>query len=239
MIIHNSFRLSLLGAFFLVAAVVSTAAQSSLFNIPTTDVLERGLSYVEADFDAHFSRNRSDRWQSVGFMAVRGVGKRVEIGVNGYLIRSGPSFEPFELQPNLKFNVYSNESTGVSVSAGAIGYLPLKRRFRDTASVSIYAIASKQFSGDRSPRLTGGVYQIVGATPDSSASRGFLVGIEQPVMKKLSFIADWNTGKNRFGYAAAGFGLAVSKKGYLSSAYYFGNQGRGNNFLGIYYGLTF
>ena len=72
-----------------------------------------------------------------------------------------------------------------------------------------------------------------------------LIGLVAPllgvfiVIRRLSLIADWNTGKNRFGYAAAGFGLAVSKKSYLSSAYYFGNQGRGNNSFGIYYGLTF
>jgi len=33
--------------------------------------------------------------------------------------------------------------------------------------------------------------------------------------------------------------FAASKRRYLSTAYYFGNEGRGNNFLGIYYGVSF
>lgn len=239
MFIPNSYRPSILGAFVLIAAVVSTTAQSSLFNIPTTDILDRGSTYVEADLDAHFAPDPSDRWQSVGFMAVRGVSRRLEVGVNGYAVRAGQTFEPFEIQPTLKFRLYENESLGVSISTGAIGNLPFRRKFRENASVSFYAVASKQFAGGRSPRITGGGYQIIGSTPGSTASRGFLVGYEQPVMDRLSLIADWSTGKNRFGYAAAGFGLAVSKKSYLSSAYYFGNQGRGNNSFGIYYGLTF
>ena len=239
MFIPNSLRLFFFGAFILVGAVVFTTAQSSLFNIPTTDVLDRGLTYLEADLDTHFAQNISDKWQSVGFMVVHGMSRRLEVGVNGYAVRAGQTFEPFELQPNLKFKLYDNESSGLSISTGAIGYLPFRKRFRENASVSFYALASKQFDGDRSPRLTGGGYQIIGSTPGSTASRGFLVGFEQPVMERLSLIADWNTGKNRFGYAAAGFGLAVSKKSYLSSAYYFGNQGRGNNSFGIYYGLTF
>jgi hypothetical protein len=57
--------------------------------------------------------------------------------------------------------------------------------------------------------------------------------------RKLSFTADWKTGKNRFGYAAAGLGVTLSKRTLLYTAYYFGNEGRGNNSFGIYYGISF
>ena len=85
----------------------------------------------------------------------------------------------------------------------------------------------------------GAFVGLLGATPDSSDSRGFLLGVEQPVHKRVSLIADWNTGKNRFGYAAAGVGITLTEQSYLYSAYYFGNEGRANNSLGIYYGFSF
>lgn len=220
-------------------AVPTASAQSSLFSIPTASVLEPGETYLEADFEANFARLRQDRWQYLGVMAVRGVNRRFEIGLNAYATRSADGFEPLELQPNFKLRVYENESTGVSAAAGAIGYLPLKSKFRQSAAVSVYAVASKQFSGDKAPQITGGAYQLVGATPDGTASRGFLVGLEQPLFKRTTFIADWNSGRNRFGYAAAGLGVALTKRSSLYSAYYFGNEGRGNNFLGIYYSHTF
>jgi len=217
----------------------STAAQSSLFNIPTTDTLERGETYIEADFDANLARVREDRWQSFGGMAVRGISKRFEVGVNAYAVRSADRFEPVEIQPNAKWKVYGNEDNGFSFATGIIGYLPISKGFHRIANLSVYAVASKQFASERAPRVTGGVYQLLGATPDKSDSRGFLIGIEQPLFKRTTFIGDWKSGKNRFGYGAAGFGVALTKRSAIYTAYYFGNEGRGNNFLGVYYSRTF
>src|SRR5688500_3592826 len=90
--------------------------QSSLFSIPTTDVLEKGSTYFEADFDANLFRPSAERWQSFGAMVIRGVGRRSEIGLNVYSVRTSGGFEPLELQPNFKFNVYQNESNGFSLS---------------------------------------------------------------------------------------------------------------------------
>ncbi len=44
---------------------------------------------------------------------------------------------------------------------------------------------------------------------------------------------------NAFGYAAAGLGLTLPRDSYLYAGYSFGNQGRGNNWLGVYFGRTF
>lgn len=226
-------------ALFFIQFSSTASAQSSLFNIPTADVLSNGETYLEADFDVHFARNRNGGWQSYGFFGVYGTGKKSEIGLNAYVVRSENGFEPVELQPNFKYQVYNNETSGVSVSTGAIGYLPLTKRFGRDASASVYAVAAKQFNGRRAPRFTGGGYQMLGAGKDEESTRGFLLGVEQPINSRVTLIADWNSGKNRLGYAAAGIGIAPTKRSYLSSAYYFGNEGRGNNFLGIYYGFSF
>lgn len=224
---------------FFAASAGAVQAQSSLFNIPTADVLSEGEKYIEVDFDAHFAKYRNGGWQSLGFLGVYGVNDRAEVGLNAYSTRGADGFETVELQPNFKIKAYENESLGLTVSTGAIAYLPLNRRFVKDATVSVYALASKSFKKDRTPSFTAGAYQLVGSNPDSAGTRGFLLGFEQPLHKRLSFIADWNTGKNRFGYAAAGLGLTLTKRSYLYSAYYFGNEGRANNSFGIYYGLSF
>jgi len=215
------------------------SAQSSLFNIPTSDVVGRNQIYLEADFDAHLDLYEKGGWQSYGFLGVYGTSNKTEVGLNGYFGRSADGLVPLELQPNFKFQAYNNESKGVAVALGTVAYIPLTKRFARDATASVYAVASKKFKNRWTPKLTGGAYQLIGVKEDGSGKRGFLIGIEQPVFERVTFVADWNTGKNRFGYAAAGVGLALTKRSYLWSAYYFGNQGRTNNSLGIYYGYSF
>ena len=213
-------------------------AQSSLFNIPTTDTLSKGERYVEFDFDAHFARYRNGGWQSYGGMVIYGLNNRSEIGVNAYATRFDGRFGAIEIQPNFKFKAYQNERLGITVSGGAIGYIPVKGgRFRDS-QVSTYAVAAKSFSSAWAPRLTGGAYELFGKDR-GEARRGLIFGVEQPIHKRVTLIADWNTAKNRFGYAAAGVGVTLTKRSYLYSAYYFGNEGRANNSFGLYYGYSF
>jgi hypothetical protein len=229
-----------LAAIVFVLSISHTAsAQSSLFSVPTSDVVGKDQFYFETDFDTHFGSYDKGGWQSYGLFGVYGTSKKTEIGLNGYLVRGADGLEPVELQPNFKFQAYNNESKGVAVAVGTIAYIPLAKRVIHDAIASVYGVASKKFKSEWSPRVTGGGYQLIGAGSDSGSKRGFLLGLEQPVHKRLSFIADWNSGKNRFGYAAAGFGLTLTKRSYLWTAYYFGNQGRANNSLGIYYGYSF
>jgi hypothetical protein len=214
------------------------AAQSSLFNIPTADTLGKGERYVEFDFDSHFANYRDGGWQSYGGMGIYGLNNRTEIGVNAYATRSHNGFGSIEIQPNFKFKAYQNERLGLTVSGGAIGYIPVKGgRLRDT-QVSAYAVATKSFSNDWAPRLTGGAYELLGRDR-GEARRGLMFGVEQPIHKRITLILDWNTEKNRFGYAAAGVGLTLAKRSYIYSAYYFGNEGRSNNSFGLYYGYSF
>lgn len=217
----------------------SAWAQSSLFNIPTSDVIDTGTLYLEADFDARLARYRDGGWQSYGVLGVYGVKKKVEIGMNAYLVRSSAGIEPIELQPNFKIKLFDDESRGLSLSGGAIAYLPVSRQMRSGSVASVYVVASKQLETGWAPRLSLGGYQLIGSKRDSGSKRGLLLGVEQPVYKGLSFIAGWNSGKNRFGYAAVGIGVAVTKRSYLSSAYYFGNESRSNDSFGLYYGMTF
>lgn len=228
---------SLLFTLFLCGS--GAAAQTSLLNIPTTDVMSDGQIYVEADFDTHPGSYQRGGYQAFGGMVVYGARKRMEIGLNAYFTKTGEGVSPLELQPNAKWQIYNNEEKGIAAAAGTIFYIPASRRaFRDAVG-SVYATASKKMDGSYSPRFTVGGYALIGRKEMTGGRTGFLFGIEQPLHRKVSLIADWNSGKNRLGYSAAGLGFTLSKKSSLYAGYYFGNQGRGNNSLGIYYGYIF
>lgn len=231
--------LAFVATFFISYFAEPLYAQSAYFSVPTAEVMTEREGYLGADLDVHFDRLRNGGWQSYGLSGIYGVRKDTEIGINAYVVRTEKGLEPVELQPNFKYRAYVNETAGVSISLGSIAYIPIKKRFSRETMASVYAVAGKKFSGPWSPRLTGGAYQLVGAKQDSGSKRGLLLAVEQPVHSRVVFIADWNSGKNRFGYAAAGVGITLTNRSYLYSAYYFGNQGRGNNSLGVYYGLSF
>jgi hypothetical protein len=213
-------------------------AQTSLFTVPTGDVLPEGESYLEFDFDTRPLGRRDGGFQSYGVFFVHGARKGMEVGVSAYFTKDWQSTEPVELQSNVKFRLYESEEKGVAVGAGAILYAPTGRNGGDTLGMA-YSTITKSVPALRGARFTGGGYALVGQNRGAGSNAGALLGYEQPLHRRLSFIADWNTGRNRFGYAAAGFGLTLSKRSALYSAYYFGNEGRGNNSLGVYYGLSF
>jgi len=55
----------------------------------------------------------------------------------------------------------------------------------------------------------------------------------------VNFVADWLSGKNRFGYVTPGFSFVVTKSSAFYAGYTIGNSGRKNNALFVYYGITF
>jgi hypothetical protein len=214
-------------------------AQTSLWTVPTAESLPEGETYLEFDFDAHPTSYKKGGFQSYGVFLVRGVGKGVEVGVNAYFLKDGDGeSEPLEFQSDIKWRFYKNKAETFSAAVGGILFAPVGRGGGDTVGM-LYASANKAVEGLNGAQLTGGGYGLVGQNREGGSRAGALVGYFQPVTRKLCFMADWNSGRNRFGYGAAGFGLDVSKSGVLYSGYYFGNEGRGNNFFGVYYGHRF
>ena len=226
-----------LGLIFLIGNA-AISAQTTIYNVPSTDVVPEKLFYVEADFAVHFDKFSKGGFQSYGYRTVYGVRKNLEVGANFFYTRNGAT-APKEFQANVKWQTYNNEKHGFAVSTGAVVFVPLNRTGSRRPTSMIYANASKIIKGTNGTRLTGGVYTVAGANRAFGTKTGALVGFEQPVKQKLSFIADWSSGKNRFGYSAAGFSYALTKKQYLFSGYNFGNSGRANNFFSIFYGYTF
>ncbi len=126
----------------------------------------------------------------------------------------------------------------MTASAGAVAFVPLRSR-GDKTSLIVYANIGKTFAGMHGMTLTGGVYKVFRGASGFGDKRGAMLGLVQPIGGRVSFVADWFTGKNRFGYASAGLNWNITKRQYLLGGWSFGNQGRGNNALAVYYGITF
>lgn len=223
---------------FVLAAFYRVPAQSTVFNIPSTDIQTAQRFYVEADFTGHLSSFATGGYQSYGPRIVYGVNRRVEVGFNAFYTRTSPA-EPTEIQPNFKLKLYENESKGVGVAAGSIIFMPVSERSAGTTRAMVYAVASKSFKADLSPRITAGLYSLVGSFEPATTRHGVLLGLEQPITKRLSFVADWSSGNNDYGYVVAGAGITIMRKSLIYVGYNIGNQGRGNNALGLYYGYSF
>jgi hypothetical protein len=108
----------------------------------------------------------------------------------------------------------------------------------DTVGI-VYTSVSKQVKAKYGPRFTGGFYQTVGQSAAGGDKQGALVGYEQKLNRKVSFVVDWMGGKNRFGYVSPGFAISLPKGSILTAAYNIGNEGRRNNSLYMSYGYTF
>jgi hypothetical protein len=223
---------------FCAVCINTISAQSTIFNVPSTDTLEKKRVLVEADFISHFDRFSNGGYQTYGYRMVYGLRKKFEVGANFFYTHNG-SRVPLEFQTNLKWKAYHNEKHGFALSGGAQLFIPLNKPAGRRAYGMVYANASKEIRKLKGMRLTGGVYHIIKPERDFGTRKGFFFGYEQPIRRKLSFLADWYTGKNRFGYAAAGFGYAINSKMAIYAGYNWGNSGRGNNAFSFYYSYTF
>lgn len=227
-----------LGMMLFVLGAVAASAQTTLFNIPTADTLQRGSWGLEGDFITKPVSYRDGGYQTYGYRMAYGLNNRTEIGTNFYYTWDG-SKSTGQAEFSLKQNIYRNERLGVSVSGGAVVFVPLRSTAGDKTAVMVYGVASKSINALNGLTLTGGAYHIFGGSTNFGDKTGAIVGLNQPIVKRVSFVADWFSGKNRIGYASAGLNFAVTKRQYLTTGYSFGNSGRGNNAFAAYYGITF
>jgi hypothetical protein len=217
----------------------AAVAQSTLFNVPSTDVVSKKKVYLEFDFLSHFESHADGGFQIYAPRAVFGVRKGVEVGLNVTAVDAFAPDQPIYISPNVKWQFYSNEKAGVAVSAGGLLYTPIVHRGGADTYGFIYSVASKKVKSDYGPRFTGGGYALPGLANGAGTRGGAIVGYEQPLAKRVTFVADWFSGKNAFGYVTPGFSFTLPKSSLLNVGYSIGNRGRGNNALFVYYGITF
>jgi len=216
----------------------SAVAQSTLFNIPSTDVVPAKKVYLEFDFLSHFESHEDGGFQTYVPRAVVGVGKSVEVGLNISVVDAFAPDQPVYASPNVKWQFYANEEHGVAASGGALLYTPIANRAGADTFGFVYSVVSKKVKGTYGPRLTGGAYGLPGLRDGLGTEGGAVLGYEQPIAKKVTFLTDWFSGKNAFGYVTPGISITLPKSSLLNIGYSIGNQGRGNNAFFIYYGIT-
>ncbi len=236
----NKFRVNWLfiAALFLLGPQTATA-QSTVATVPSTDIVAKKDIYLEFDFTSHFAHHRDGGFQSYAPRGVVGVGHNVEVGSNVVYTDGFGVDQPIEIQPNIKWQFYRNKAKGVTAAVGGILYTPVTHRAGNDTFGLIYTIVSKKVAGKYGPRLTGGGYALIGRDQGTGAQAGAIAGYEQPLARRVSFVMDWFSGKNRFGYVTPGLSFATTRRSTLYTGYSIGNHGRGNNALFAYYGITF
>ena len=231
------------GAFFFVGtfllfAAVSASAQTTQFNIPVADTLQKGSWGLEGDFITKPVKYRDGGYQTYGYRLAYGLNHKTEIGTNFYYTWDGEE-STAQAEFSVKRNVYRNEKLGLTVSGGAVAFVPLRARNGEKSSVMVYSVAGKTVDRLNGMTLTGGAYHIFGGGEDFGDKTGAILGVYQPITKRVGFMADWYSGNNALGYASAGLNITVTKRQYLTTGYSFGNSGRGNNAFAAYYGIIF
>jgi len=224
------------------AAARPAAAQSTIFNIPTTDTVSKGKGYAEFDYLVQLPAPDAGQFQIFAPRAVVGVTPQLEVGVNlavTHVSDGGGNTTVF--QPNAKYKFFADDDQGLAAAAGIIGYMP--NNDGDNFG-QIYANVSKKTKSGT--RLTGGIYGALSCDYCDGTSNkvGAILGLEQPINAKVSFVADWLSGKNFWGYFTPGVSVVLPHSGLLNIGYSIGNDSFKNNDLKnralfVYYGITF
>lgn len=215
-------------------------AQSSIVNVPSTDVVAAEKLYLEMDFITNYAWQKDDdRFANFLPRAVVGVGHNVEVGVNVSYTRVPGGGAPIELQPNAKWQFYQNEEQGIAASVGCLWFVPVTHRSGTDTLGECYSVASRRIKGSYGPRFTGGAYVLIGAGEAERTKAGAIFAYGQPLAKKVGLLIDWSSGNNRLGYVAPALKLTLPRNSSLSAGYAIANHGRGRNALFVYYGTQF
>jgi hypothetical protein len=228
----------------LAATLVSVrpaAAQSTIMNIPTTDTAAPTKVYFEFDFLTQMPRAEDFAWTTYVPRVVIGATDKVEVGVNyaiGTYADDGDN--PYTtFQPNIKVKLFNDDDKGLAVAAGLIGYIPNKDGDKFG---QVYGVVSKKIASGARFHF-GGYGAISGDFEDKG---GAIVGYEQPLGGRASFVFDMLTGNNFWGYLTPAISIALPHSALFNIGYSIGwNEITGdgdpdyrNNALFAYYGIV-
>jgi len=223
----------------LFGALIVAHGQQTVFNVPTTDVLDKGKVYFELDISA--KPNNSDalsRFSSFVPRLVVGTGGHVEIGLNVIgNVQPGP--DSTALMAAVKWKVYDGKDNGWAIALGNHLFIPVRNKAYDIGSHS-YVMVQKTFKTKTRVGFGGGVFSrdVVAA----NAIRG--VGqftFEQSVTDKFGVASDWFTGKHANGYWTSGGYYKLTKKltGYAAYSVGNANASNGNHYFYFELGYNF
>jgi hypothetical protein len=208
-------------------------AQQTIFNVPTTDVLERGKVYFELDISA---KPNEPRFSSFVPRVVVGADKRIEVGVNlTRNIQPGPDITA--LVPTLKYKFYDGGNNGYAMVVGNNLIIPIRNRSYDLGNY-FYVNGSKSYN---KTRLTVGGYHFSSNVVAPNAHRaGGQFGFEQTISPSFTIAGDWITGRHASGYVTPGVIFKPHPRVTGYAGYSLGNSNlqKGNHFLLLESGFT-
>jgi hypothetical protein len=263
-------------ALLFVVAAQTAMAQSTIFNIPSGDTVDKGKAYAEFDFLAEMpgvdatTATPAFRTFLINPRLVVGGPHDTEFGVNFPTFHNTSSVPLCSTsitcgyaEPNFKWKFFKNDDAGLSFVGGALLHTPLNGKsevlgtqLNETWGL-FYGNFTKKFkTGDYGPRVSAGPYAVADSTPVAFSAyaahrAGVILGYEQPLSKKVSFVADWYSGKNYYGYFTPGISITLPGNGLFNVGYSIGNDAwkdptatdpahnTKNKYLFVYYGVTF
>ena len=217
----------------------SAQAQSTIINVPSTDVVSARKAYVEFDFVSNFAWERANAFDTYGPRVVVGIGHNIEAGVNVSFTHLAGTDQPVEVQPNLKWRFYNNESNGIAASVGCMLYAPVANTAGTHTLLHCFTVLSKKLNRLHGPRFTGGGYALLHGGDSQNTRFGAVIGYEQRLTKRVGFLLDWTSGDNRLGYLNPALNFITTKNSSLTTGYTIANHGAGKNALFAYYGIQF
>lgn len=224
----GNYELRVLLIIFAVAVFGSTArSQQTVFNVPTTDVLDAGKVYFELDISA---KPNEPRFSSFVPRVVVGVGGDVEVGLN-VTGNIQPGADATTLVPAVKWKVYDGKDNGWAMVVGNNIYIPVRNKTYDAGTYAYTAI-QKTLGGKTRVGFGGYFFSKNVVAPDANRAGGQFT-FEQMVTRRLNLNADWFTGNHTSGYLTIGSAYKVTNKLTGVAAYSIGNANAksGNHFL--------
>jgi hypothetical protein len=126
--IRSSLFLRLSGALLLSFVAGEALAQSTIFNIPTTDTVAQGKVYFEFDFLPQVPKPEGDdRLYIYNPRLVVGLGPNLEAGINVPSFHVSGATDVFA-QPNIKWRFFSDDTDGLAAAGGGILFTPINHR---------------------------------------------------------------------------------------------------------------
>jgi hypothetical protein len=226
-------------AILIATICLSTPAQQTVFNVPTTDVLDKGKVYFELDVSAKPNASAAvNKFSAFVPRLVIGAGRGVEAGIN-ILGNIQPGPDATTISPTIKWKLYNGGDNGWAVVLGENLFVPVRNRAYDVGTYS-YVMTQKTFKQSTRIGFGGYFFSQNVVTPNANRAGGQFT-FEQPISKKVTLAADWFTGKTSAGYFSPGMIFKVGSKitGYAS--YSIGNQNasRGNHYFLLEFGYNF
>jgi hypothetical protein len=224
--------------FLTLFVAVSVRGQQTIFNVPTTDVLNRGQVYGELDIS--FKTNCQQavcRFSSFVPRVVVGTGHNVEVGLN-VTGNIQPGADTTTLVPSIKWRFYQNEKKDWSLYGGNHFYIPVRNRSFNFGTHTYLAVAK---TIDKTRLTAGGWVSSKNVFAPNAVRGGGLFGFEQTVNKYLNINADWYTGRHAAGYFTPGVAIKATPKVTIYAGYSIGNAdaARGNHFFLVELGYNF